>query len=486
MKRYIRYISAMSLVLLLLFTSCKKFLAGDVNINPNRASNVSLNTLLPAVLESTSSNHYQVGTRTSIFAQQLAAYTSGPFDDDQNRNVRMATAFQELYQNALSNLDYLVDKATTDNAPHYAGIGKILQTINLGMATDVWGSVPFSEAFEGTANLYPGYDDQQAVYPLLQKNLDEAIALLQQPPGTIRPRNDDLIYQGSALKWIKTANVLKARLAMHLTKKGAAAAANQALGFFANAYANNTEDMQLIYNDRNLNPWHRNVSVLLKSGNFRVAPSVKFVDAMNGTIYPGLVDPRLPFLMFKAPANPWRGMQNGAGTGSLVDLTDATYYTKPSSPMIMVSYAEQKFLEAEARFLANGGSVTSTGSTDEAYNAYIGGITAHMDKVGVAAGDKSAYLGNALVAVTPAGLTLELIMKEKFIATYLHPETWVDVRRYDYNANIYKGMALPLGQDPAMNGQFIRRVMYPLDEINRNPKASAAEKKLTDKVWWDQ
>jgi hypothetical protein len=191
-------------------------------------------------------------------------------------------------------------------------------------------------------------------------------------------------------------------------------------------------------------------------------------------------------MMTKAATVPWRGLLNGSTAGNTVDLGDATFYTRANSPLMMVTFAEQKFLEAEARFLANGGTTTSTGSTQAAYDAYMAGINAHLDKVGVTEPEKSLYLKNALVDVGPTGLKLEHIMKEKFIATYLHPEAWVDVRRYDYNAALYRGIALPVNQDPAMAGQFIRRSFYPLDEINRNPKASTAEKPLNAKIWWDQ
>jgi hypothetical protein len=309
---------------------------------------------------------------------------------------------------------------------------------------------------------------------------------LQRPSGTIEPKVDDLVYQGKLDRWIKTAQVLKARYSMHLTKKGATAAANAALPFLSAGFPNNSEDCQLIYNERNLNPWNRFVAVPLKSGNFRIAPSQKFVDAMTGTLYPGLVDPRLRLLMTKGASISYTGLTNGAGSGNTVNLSDSTYYTKASSPLLMVTFAEQKFLEAEARFLANGGTAASTGSTQAAYDAYLAGISAHMDKIGVPADEKKNYVEHPAVAVTPAGLKMEHIMKEKFIALYLHPEVWVDVRRYDYNASVFRGMALPLNQDPGMNGQFIRRSFYPLDELNRNPSANAAEKKLTDKVWWDQ
>jgi hypothetical protein len=485
MKKQLLYISII-ITLVSCLGSCKKFLGGNVNINPNKASTVSLNTLLPSTLEFTATNHQSVAYITNVFAQQTAAYTSGPLNDDQHRDVRMNTAYTNLYQNALSNIDVLVKQATAQNSPAYAGIGKILQVMNLGMATDVWGDVPFTEAFRGTEELYPKYDKQQDLYPLMQSMLDEAIALLRQPPTGFKPGIDDLVYQGRLDRWIKTAYVLKARYAMHLTKKGAAAAGTQALTYLANGYASNAEDCQLIYNERNLNPWNRNIAVLIKSGNFRIAPAERFVDLMNGVAFPGLVDPRLPFMMSRGAATTWRGMPNGVGTGSTVDITEATYYAKASSPLLMVTYAEQKFLEAEARFLVNGGSANTTGTSQAAYDAYLAGITAHMDKLGVAAADRNAYLANPLVAPTAAGLKLEHIMKEKSIAMYLHPEVWTDVRRYDYNPAVFRGMALPQNHNQSLNGQFIRRALYPLEELNRNPSAVEAETTLTTKVWWDQ
>jgi hypothetical protein len=486
MKKQLRYITVVGIAVSSCFSSCKKFLGGDININPNKASSVSLNTLLPATIEMTATSHHSVAYITGLFAQQTAAYTSGPLNDDQHRDTRMGTAFINVYQNALSNLDVLVKQATAQNSNVYAGIGKILQVMNLGMATDTWGDVPFTEAFRGTEKLYPKYDSQQELYTLMQTMLDEAITLLRQPVTGFKPGIDDLVYQGKTDRWIKTAYVLKARYAMHLTKKGALAAAQQALINLANGYANNSEDCQLVYNERNLNPWNRNVSVLIKSGNYRIAPSERFVDQMNGVTYPGLVDPRLPYLMFKGAAVNWKGMPNGVGSGTTVDITEATWYAKPSSPLLMVTYAEQKFLEAEARFITYGGTATSTGTLQNAYDAYIAGINAHMDKLGVPATEKNAYLSNPLVAVTPAGLKMEHVMKEKTIAMYLHPEVWTDVRRYDYNPAVFRGVALPANHNPALNGQFIRRVMYPLDEINRNPAAGAAEKTLITKVWWDQ
>ena len=484
-KRTLSYI-LIALSLGTVVPSCKKFVeSGSVNINPNRPSTVTLNTLLPAVEYVTSGNHFQVAYTTSLFSQQMASYQGGPLTDDQNRDVRMGTAYYGLYQNAMTNSKIMVDLAKTLGSPSYSAIGRILLVMNLSLATDTYGDVPFSEAFQAPAVLYPHYDKQEVLYPLMQRFLDTAITESQQAnPANLKPAGDDLIYAGDMAAWRQTAYFLKARLFMHTTKKGAAAAANSALAALASAYTPTSKDCQLVYNDKNQNPWYSNIAVKLTTGNYYIAPSKRFVDALNGTAYPGLVDPRISSLMDKKMAAAYTGLVNGSGaTGNTADLSGNTYYAKTTSPVLMATYAEQKLMEAEARFLANGGTATSVGSTPEAYDAYLAGINASMTKLSV---NGSAYIASPFVAVGAANLTMELILREKQVVLYLHPEAWVDVRRYDYNPALFKGMTLPLNQDPLLNGQFIRRSGFPLDEVNRNPNVQAAVQPLNAKVWWDQ
>lgn len=476
--------------LLALTAGCKKFVeSGNLNINPNRPSTVTLNTLLPAVEYYTSSNHFQVAYTTSLFSQQMASYQGGPITDDQNQDVRMGVAYTGLYQNALTNSKLLTEQAKAQGSPHYTAIGRILTVMNLALATDTYGDVPFSEAFQAPAVLYPHYDKQETLYPLMQKYLDSAIVESQQTnPATLKPATDDLIYGGDMGTWRQTANFLKARLSMHLTKKGAVAAANAALAALsAGAYTAASKDCQLMYNDKNLNPWYSNIAVKLTTGNYFITPSRRFVDALNGTAYPGWIDPRITFLMDKKTSNFYTGLQNGAGnTGNTTDLSSNTYFAKTNSPVLLATYAEQKLMEAEARFLANGGTATSVGSTQAAYDAYIAGITANMRKLGLPDSTIASGTAHPQVAVGASRLTLELILREKQIVLYLHPEAWVDVRRYDYNPAIYRGMTLPLNQAPAMGGQFIRRSGFPLDEVNRNPNIKDAVQPLNAKMWWDQ
>ncbi|RYY62194.1 MAG: SusD/RagB family nutrient-binding outer membrane lipoprotein [Chitinophagaceae bacterium] len=485
MRKYSFSLIALT-VLLVAGTGCKKYVENGINVNPNASSQPTLKTLLPAIEDATATNHYNVAYTTSLFAQQIAAYTSAAINDDRQQNVRM-TAFYNLYQNGMTNAKLLIDLANTQGSNYYAAIGKILLVFNLSLATDVYGEVPFSQAFQAPSIIYPAYDKQEDLYPMMHTFLDEAIAQASAPAtGTVVPAGDDMIFGGVMASWVETAWFLKARLYMHTTKKGAVTAADNALAALVNAYKPGSKDCQLVYNTRNLNPWNSNIAKKFRTGNLFIAPSKRLTDVLNGTAYPGLVDPRISKMMDKKTNANYVGMPNGTGTGNNVDLTEDTYYGKDVTPIFFATYSEQKLMEAEARFLSNGGTVLTAGSTQEAYDAYLAGIAAHMTKTGVDGASQTAYLTNPLVAVTPAALTLELIMKEKQTALYLHPEAWVDVRRYDYNPAIYRGMALPAMHWTEMGGQFIRRSGLPADELSRNPNAALTAKPTFEKVWWDQ
>jgi hypothetical protein len=73
-------------------------------------------------------------------------------------------------------------------------------------------------------------------------------------------------------------------------------------------------------------------------------------------------------------------------------------------------------------------------------------------------------------------------MKEKYVALFLHPETWNDARRFDY---AYEDMTLPDNHNPELNGEFIRRQIYPDSETSRNA-VNVPQVTLLDRMWWDQ
>jgi hypothetical protein len=453
---------------------CDSYL--NETIDPFRAQTISLDALLPTTIDATSNNHYLVASTTGMFAQHLGSYFVGGTDAYQE--TRMSTAWTGIYLSALSNLDLMVKQAEQQESPYYAGIGKILQAMNLGLATDIWGDVPFSGAFQGEQDLTPSFDDQSQVYSTINALLDESIGLLQQPASLFKPTTDDLVYAGNTSKWIRLAYSLKARFAIHQTKKNPNASAQTALAALPLAITASADDFQLVYNAVNRNPWFNNVASPITTGNFTVGPSEQIINLMNGTYY-AAVDPRLSKLFDNLGVATFSGLVNGQGGGGNSRLSAITWYAGQLSPMLMVTFSEMKFIEAEANFIS--------GSNTNAYAAYLAGITAHMQKLGVAPTAITTYVNSPSVSVGSANLTLELIMKEKYIATYLNPEAWVDVRRHDYSANIYRGMAKPVNYNEALGGEFIRRCLYPNEEINRNTSEVTPHVMLMqDRMWWEK
>ncbi len=89
-------------------------------------------------------------------------------------------------------------------------------------------------------------------------------------------------------------------------------------------------------------------------------------------LHTGVFDPRLPKIASITKFNDYRGTPNGAGRIGSGTNDEESYlaldgfYSKSGAPLLLVTYSEMKFIEAEAAFRA--------GDTETAYNAYLGGI----------------------------------------------------------------------------------------------------------------
>ncbi|WP_245806813.1 SusD/RagB family nutrient-binding outer membrane lipoprotein [Arenibacter amylolyticus] len=109
------------------------------------------------------------------------------------------------------------------------------------------------------------------------------------------------------------------------------------------------------------------------------------------------------------------------------------------------------------------------------------GIVAHMEMLSVPQAEMDAYLASPEVSMGVAAFTINDIFKEKWIALFLHGESWNDARRFNYQ---YKDMTVPANLNPDLGGQFIRRLPYPDSEISRNG-ANVPSVTLLDRIFWD-
>jgi hypothetical protein len=161
---------------------------------------------------------------------------------------------------------------------------------------------------------------------------------------------------------------------------------------------------------------------------------------MNGSSqYPGLRDPRLPFYMNSTNANNYIAVVPGQLVGDNptvnVNLTANTWFSRNVAPLLMLTYAEMEFIKAETLLNSDRGA---------AYTSYLNGIRASMAKVGVAESEINSYLSDPLISKGADNLELKDIMLQKYIALYLQIETWTDMRRYQYDVNVYPGLAQPV------------------------------------------
>ena len=407
-----------------------------------------------------------------------------------------AGLWNQIYLYILPNVKVIKEKSITKGAFHFGAVADILVAINLGIATDTWDNIPYSEANLSQENLSPAYDSQQEIYTEIFTLLDNAITALEAPDNSgFSMGNSDLIYGGDFSKWLRAAYTLKARYQLHLLNKGVSS--SDVLTTIANGFNSNEDNFKMDYNATNLNPWYISEISNRTTGNYSRDIASQLVSTMNGDQYPFiggtvLIDPRLPVFAENGGVAEWKGFVSGTPDGLSPDGSNANtgfatggYYTSETSPLMLISYAEALFIKAEATFLANGGSTTSIGSNAMAYTAYMDGVNASMAMYGVSGSD---YVADGSVAVGEAGLMLNHIMKEKYIHNFLNPETFVDYRRYDFSTDVFKGLIIREEEDlhGEYYGEWFLRATYPSSEINSNSvNAQANYKTPTEPVWWD-
>lgn len=433
-------------------TSCN-WIDPNLNVDPNNPVSVTPQLILPGMQGSIA---WVYGGSLSRFSNLFTQQYFGSDRQHQgyyNYNISEADPgdiWGNIYINMFANGNNLIDQATKLKAPHHRGIARIIMVMAIGAATDAWGDVPYSQAGKGESGAVfaPKLDTQQEIYTKMQSELDEAIKDLGSKQEAAAVAREDMIFSGDISRWSRLARSLKARYAIHLTKKGATAAAQSALTALKAGSMQGNDDNCLFYFGEaatQSNPLYQ--FLISRAGDMAFGTTF-------GDMLLKLKDPRLSSFA-KDAAKP-----SGGAFGP--------YYFSANSPIMMMSFAESKFIEAEAAF--------RTGATADARSAYIDAVKASLDQFGVSASDVEAYMAQTDV-VPASGITLERIMEQKHIALFTQPESWTDWRRTGFPA-----------LTPVEGSNIPRRIPYPQAERERNPAIPvlSRDKALFDKIWWDQ
>lgn len=466
MKKYIKSI-ILTAVSISLLTGCQSEL-DSFNENPNSPITTTPSLLLATMEVSTFSTHTSGLIRTSnIFDQHLAGTSVGQLGDlqryilsEQDVNNEWNTVYgTTLMSGHILSRDFAVDY------PYYNGIGQVLTAINLGYATDLWGDVPYDEAFRAEEGIKaPAYNTQEEIYQRLQTILDEAIANLKKPASSNLsvPGSDDFIFKGNTQKWIQIAYVLKARFALRLTQVDTNAA-QKALDFITlSGISSNNDDANTYFTGESnaQNQWFAfedSRENYMKTGEF-------YVNTLKNNN-----DPRLPFAIANSnkdkdgnPILPAIYIGNAADD---LDTTTSSYiglaFASPKSAVGIVSFAEAKFIEAEAKFRLG----------QNAKSAFEDAVSASVLKITGTAATPT------FIATATATVDLANIIQQKYNALFLTMEPYNDYRRTGLPA---------LVPNQSSNTKIIPvRFPTPSEERNYNPNATKVSN-TSENVWWDK
>ena len=430
------------------FTACSDAWLEDYKLDQNRPSDVSMEVLLPSAQAAYGMTQGDVLPRlTSIFMQQMTGTDRQSLAHNRYAQIGEGdfnTPWNNSYAGGLYDLKLIEDKAEAAGASAYVGVAKIMTAMYLGVLTDHFGDIPYTDALQGADNLKATFDSQADIYTTIFTLLSDGKDALAQP-SSVTPGGDDLIHGGDLAAWAATADGLRARHLNHLSKTSQYNAANviAACDDALNAGVYCTIGFEAALNQ---NPWYQ----------FTVIDRAGYISQF-GTMYD----------MMEASSDPRINLYRSADSLTMPAYGDAT------SALPIVTPFEIMFVKAEAQL---------AGSASDARATLEAAIESHMTWLGVDAGDIATY-----VAALPATTDLELIMNEKYVAMFSSSESWTDWRRTGFPT-------LSAPADANLSG-LPRRMPYPEGEYLYNadnvpmPLTSTPDDKFgvttTYRLWWD-
>jgi len=485
-----------------LLSSCKDFL--DVNVDPDSVLDAPIEQLFTSATVSVGFfSGSDLHRYSALLAQQFAGQGTGATTQNQEYeryNIQgsdLNNVWNLMYATILSDLELVIQKAATENSPHYAGAAKILKAYMFQLIVDAWGKAPYTQALLFTENTAPAFDDGEAIYGALDRLLTEAIADLNATTSIKSPGTNSTIFAGaysaSKPRWERLANTLKLRMLIHQSKKDRAGTVQKisalvGSGVFMESNADNFQ-MPFFNENRRWNPIHQ----FETDRNNQFFPNATLIDLMNVRNDPRRQRYFTPF-PFTRPFD--LATYTGAKAGDVPsqkysrmhtylrgDTTNTTavaaqadgsilftsYTYTGAAPIRMLTFAEYNFIRAEAAVY---------GATGDAEAFYQAGIRASMTAAGVPTAQIDAYItANGTLAGTDDD-KVRAIIEEKFIANYgVVMEPWTDLRRTGYPA-----ITIPPN---ALVAELPRSLYYPQSEIDLNANAPAQKAGLNERVFWD-
>jgi len=486
------------LAALTLSSGCRKQL--DVNTNPNIATEVTPDLLLPSAevnlgvamgvdIHTTGSFWAEYWTQSPTASQYKDLEQYQPTGNDFDRE------WAQFYSGTLMDLKKMIQSAESTARPQYIAIGKLLMAYSFQVITDGWGDIPYTQALKGELTdgqiLNPQYDPQSLVYDSLIAMTDQALALIN-PADTRKPATDDVIFGGNMTSWRHFGNTLKLKLYMRLSevapdKARTGLTATLAGGGFLTATENAM--VTFVATAGNRNPLSGEITALNYTQN-QVA-SATAIDSLNRNN-----DPRVAFfydIAVDAICNPagYIGLRQGdynqspslllsapgaiTGANANLNCNSAAVVASRRAPVRFLMGYESLFLQAEAMVR------TGASGADSMFRAAIRANFTHVGSTAAAANGyiASSYWGRYPTGGSAADQIRHIVTQKWFAMTGIQGfEAWTEFRRTGYPSFLVPSVNSFLGNN------FPKRFPYPNTELTRNSNFPG-QKPLTDRVYWD-
>jgi hypothetical protein len=529
--KVINKIILLTLALIVPMASCDTDELHDRNVNPQALNEVPMEFLFTAAQlgsaagGSAGDNRY-IDWRTNIglcayAIQQLSTATGGISPGDKYfDNVESYNApWEFIYGDQLKNLSEVLYQTAPGGFDEQKDVlraaARILRVFNFHRLTDYYGNIPYSDAVKGIRELtfLPTYDNQQAIYTDLLKELDEATAALRPLESTNLDdeafRAADLFFVGDIDKWKKFGYSLMLRLAMRVSNVDAAMADTYVTKAVAGGVFQSNDDNVWVTMSLGPSEWtnQNGISRAFASGDGGqpTTLSATLIDELKGPDDGSVADddPRLMIFSegYDGNTDPLeqKGLPNGLDQGMVNDLLGEPdvnvrlnfsqlniKFIQDDDPYMLMNYAEAELLLAEAAVRGIGGV-----SAGDAETHYENGVRAAMQMYtpfdATLEVDDAAV--DAYLAARPFPAAdeerLEAIGTQLWLSKFLNWwEAWADWRRTQYPTLVptnYPGNVT--------GGQIPRKLRYPNQEIavneaNYNAGATLPNEPVT-KVWWD-
>jgi len=456
----------------------------DVNVDPNRVTETTVNGALifPAAAHETGQ---RVASGNFTFLNNWVGYWSGSgtfaidaTETTYNITPNFGNALWQNHYNVLFDLEQSRIKSFASGDTVLAGASMILEARLWQDLVDIYGDIPYSQAFQYTKYPQPTYDKGQDIYNDLQSKLDLAISYMG-AKGLSTFATNDIVNHGDRTKWIKFANTLKLRLLIRQSGILTSAPTAEITKIVNNGgvlHSGETVSVNPGYTKatNKQSPFYTNYGLTVNDAD--AAPSVRankyFVDILSAND-----DPRMT-QYFTTVGGKVIGTVYGLASGNPLTSSGVGpgLASSPSQDQWIFTSVESLFLEAEA---IQRGWMTGVAST--AYNAAVTESFIFL-QVPNATTEAATYLADHPYTGNIKDLAFQKYLSMAGIAPL---EAWSDLRRLGFDI-------IPSGyitvNPGAVSTTIPVRLLYPQNEYTTNATNANAQgtiNQFTSRIFWD-